>query len=238
MPLGGDPTLGWIEAEATSDGLTSVRFLEAPSARPVAAPREVEEPGAAVAHLAHFAAELAAYLRGARGPFTVPSQASGTLFQREVWAALRLVPHGEHTSYGELAARLGRPSAVRAVGAAVGRNPLLVLVPCHRVLGASGQLTGYAAGVDRKRALLDLEAAAAAVPPLIKARDGAELLTLSPAEVEGVIGALVQGGVPFDEAAPEAAGCAGPEVAVLRFPAGVDRTKIGTALVAARGTTP
>ena len=245
LALPGAPALGWVEAEASVGGLTRVRFLEdAPvgrSAGSQAQPEAGNEQGevrAAAAHLAHFAEELAAYLRGARGPFTVPVQASGTAFQREVWGALRLLNHGALTTYGELAAGLGKPTAVRAVGAAVGRNPLLIVVPCHRVIGSSGQLTGYAAGVDRKRALLDLEAAAAAVPPLIAEPDGSELLTLSPAEAAAVIGALVQGGVRFDEAGPEAAGCAGPEVAVLRFPAGSDHIKIGAALVAARETGP
>ena len=236
LALPGAPALGWVEAEASVGGLTRVRFLEdAPvgrSAGSQAQPEAGNEQGevrAAAAHLAHFAEELAAYLRGARGPFTVPVQASGTAFQREVWGALRLLNHGALTTYGELAAGLGKPTAVRAVGAAVGRNPLLMVVPCHRVIGSSGQLTGYAAGVDRTRALL---------PPLIAEPDGSELLTLSPAEAAAVIGALVQGGVRFDEAGPEAAGCAGPEVAVLRFPAGSDHIKIGAALVAAREAGP
>ncbi|HEV2082000.1 MAG TPA: methylated-DNA--[protein]-cysteine S-methyltransferase [Brevundimonas sp.] len=81
----------------------------------------------------------------------------GTAFQRDVWAALRRIPAGETVSYGALAARIGRPKAVRAVGLANGRNPVGVIVPCHRVIGASGALTGYAGGVERKRALLQHE---------------------------------------------------------------------------------
>ena len=232
-----DPALGWVEAEATAGGLVGVRFLGTPSRAP-GADEAVHAVGAATAHLDLFEEELRAYLRGAREAFTVPAQIAGTAFQQEVWRALRLIPHGALVTYGELAAGLGRPAAVRAVGAAVGRNPLLLALPCHRVVGARGQLTGYAAGVDRKRALLDLEAAVASVPPLLEDRDGSGLLTLSPAELEAVVEALVSRGVRFDEVGPEAAGCAGPEVAVLRFPAGQDLPKIGAALAAARGGTP
>ena len=78
-------------------------------------------------------------------------------FQRAVWDALRAIPYGETASYGELAARIGNPSAVRAVGLANGRNPIAVIVPCHRVIGADGSLTGYGGGLERKRTLLDLE---------------------------------------------------------------------------------
>ena len=84
---------------------------------------------------------------------------AGTSFQRRVWAALTDIPYGEVTTYGELAARLGVPGGARAVGLANGRNPVSILVPCHRVLGASGDLTGYGGGMDRKRLLLDLEGA-------------------------------------------------------------------------------
>jgi methylated-DNA-[protein]-cysteine S-methyltransferase len=84
----------------------------------------------------------------------------GTQFQREVWAALRAIPVGQTTSYGRLAVRLGRPAAMRAVGLANGSNPIAIVVPCHRVIGADGALTGYAGGVERKRWLLDHEGAA------------------------------------------------------------------------------
>lgn len=82
---------------------------------------------------------------------------SGTAFQRAVWLALRQIPSGARCTYGELASRLGRPQAARAIGAAVGRNPIAILVPCHRVVGADGSLTGYAGGLPRKAALLKLE---------------------------------------------------------------------------------
>jgi methylated-DNA-[protein]-cysteine S-methyltransferase len=90
---------------------------------------------------------------------TLPVRTNGTPFQREVWAALRTIPAGETLSYGGLAQRIGRPSAVRAVGLANGSNPIGVVVPCHRVIGANGTLTGYGGGVDRKRWLLVHEGA-------------------------------------------------------------------------------
>jgi methylated-DNA-[protein]-cysteine S-methyltransferase len=88
----------------------------------------------------------------------------GTSFQRHVWGALREVPYGETTSYRELAHRLNMPSASRAVGLANGRNPIAVIVPCHRVIGSDGSLTGYGGGLERKRLLLELEAARVAPP--------------------------------------------------------------------------
>lgn len=102
--------------------------------------------------------QLKEYLAGQRDSFDLPLDlARGTAFQQAVWQALLRIPRGETTSYGALAAAMGRPSSVRAVAAAVGRNPISVVVPCHRVLGADGSLTGYAGGLDRKQALLDLE---------------------------------------------------------------------------------
>lgn len=108
--------------------------------------------------LAAAAAQLAAYFAGERTAFDLPLAPQGTPFQRRVWQALREVPYGTTTSYGELARRIGRPGAVRAVGLANGRNPLPIVVPCHRVIGADGSLTGYGGGLDRKRYLLGLEA--------------------------------------------------------------------------------
>lgn len=101
---------------------------------------------------------LTAYFKGEIGALAGITVASGgTDFQRQVWQALREIPPGTTTSYGELAARIGRPSASRAVGAANGSNPIGIVVPCHRVIGASGTLTGYAGGLSRKRWLLDHE---------------------------------------------------------------------------------
>ncbi len=106
------------------------------------------------------ARQLRDYLDGPRRQFTLPLDLShGTLFQQAVWQALLAIPYGATTSYGRLSAAVGKPAAVRAVGAAVGRNPVSVIVPCHRVLGSDGSLTGYAGGLDRKTALLELEGA-------------------------------------------------------------------------------
>jgi methylated-DNA-[protein]-cysteine S-methyltransferase len=103
-------------------------------------------------------AQLNAYWQGQRRSFDLPLDLSvGTAFQQAVWQALLAIPFGATTSYGALSAGLGKPAAVRAVGGAVGRNPLGIIVPCHRVIGASGSLTGYAGGLDRKIALLQLE---------------------------------------------------------------------------------
>ncbi|MDT7517997.1 methylated-DNA--[protein]-cysteine S-methyltransferase [Rhodoferax sp. TBRC 17660] len=103
-------------------------------------------------------AQLAAYFAGERTHFSMTLDASsGTAFQQSVWRALLDIPCGVTISYSTLSQQIGRPSAVRAVAAAVGRNPLSIVVPCHRVLGSNGSLTGYAGGVDRKAALLNLE---------------------------------------------------------------------------------
>ena len=110
---------------------------------------------------AEAAAQLEAYFAGELERFELPLAPSGTAFQRGVWDALAEIPYGRTTTYSELAARIGRPSAWRAVGAANGRNPLPVIVPCHRVIGASGGLTGYGGGLERKRLLLALEGAEA-----------------------------------------------------------------------------
>jgi methylated-DNA-[protein]-cysteine S-methyltransferase len=111
--------------------------------------------------MARALGQLAEYFAGERAEFDLPLDlARGTSFQQQVWHALRGVPRGTTLSYGALAQRVGMPAAVRAVGAAVGRNPVSVLVPCHRIVGAAGQLTGYAGGLPRKAALLALEGAA------------------------------------------------------------------------------
>ncbi len=101
--------------------------------------------------------QLVAYFAGDLERFDVHVDAPGTHFQRRVWAALREIPYGHTWSYGELAAHLGQPTASRAVGLANGRNPVSIVVPCHRVIGSSGSLTGYGGGVERKRWLLEHE---------------------------------------------------------------------------------
>jgi methylated-DNA-[protein]-cysteine S-methyltransferase len=103
--------------------------------------------------------QLAEYFAGQRTAFELPLAPAGTPFQRNVWDALLAIPYGETRSYGELAAAVGKPGAARAVGRANHDNPIGVVIPCHRVIGAAGSLTGYAGGVDRKRYLLELEGA-------------------------------------------------------------------------------
>jgi len=102
--------------------------------------------------------QLTEYFAGTRKEFDLPVALSGTEFQVSVLEALQEIPYGETVSYGEIARRIGRPKAVRAVGAANGRNPIPVVVPCHRVIGSSGDLTGFGGGLDTKEALLRLEA--------------------------------------------------------------------------------
>lgn len=110
--------------------------------------------------LEEAARQLRDYFAGTRNTFALPLDlAFGTPFQQSVWQALLAIPTGQTTSYAELGRRLGRPQAARAVGAAVGRNPVSIVVPCHRVLGTAGALTGYAGGLERKTALLKLEGA-------------------------------------------------------------------------------
>ncbi len=118
-------------------------------------------PAGAVEDAGPFAAvvaELEAYFAGELTAFTVPVAPRGTPFQTRVWAALVGIPHGTTISYGEQARRLGVPNASRAVGAANGRNPVSIVVPCHRVVGVNGALTGYGGGLGRKKWLLDFEA--------------------------------------------------------------------------------
>ena len=113
--------------------------------------------------LAEAAAQLAAYFRGERIRFELPTVMYGTPFQQAVWAALAAIPYGEVRSYKALAAAIGRPSAVRAVGGANNRNPLPIIVPCHRVVGTDGALVGYAGGLEAKACLLELERRSAGV---------------------------------------------------------------------------
>jgi len=101
--------------------------------------------------------QLSAYFAGDLTEFDLSYELVGTEFQRRVWTALLTIPYGQTRSYGELADQIGSPAASRAVGLANGRNPISIIVPCHRVIGSNGSLTGYGGGIDRKRALLDLE---------------------------------------------------------------------------------
>lgn len=107
--------------------------------------------------LEDYKKELLAYLKGSRQEFSLPVDVQGTPFQQQTWQALKEIPYGQTFSYSEIAEHIGRPSAVRAVATAIGANPLLVTVPCHRVIGKNGAMTGYRGGLDFKRFLLDLE---------------------------------------------------------------------------------
>ena len=153
--------VGELLLTATDDGLTRVYFEQhrhghrmQPDWWPAA-----EASGAARDVLAEARAQLDAYFAGARTTFALPLAARGTPFQERVWAALRGIPFGTTISYTELARRVGDLSAVRAVGSANGRNPLSIVVPCHRVIGADGSLTGFGGGIERKRWLLEHEGA-------------------------------------------------------------------------------
>jgi methylated-DNA-[protein]-cysteine S-methyltransferase len=148
--------LGPMTAAATPRGLAGLWFDgQRHHPGPLAAPTDAHDPFIAQARreLAAWFASAAARRRG----FAVALDPQGTEYQRSVWQLLLGVGSGEQSRYGELARRLGQPQAARAVGAAVGRNPISIIVPCHRVLGQDGSLTGYAGGLARKRALLELE---------------------------------------------------------------------------------
>lgn len=152
--------LGPMTAAATEAGLAGLWFDDqAHHPGTLVAP---QDPGQRWIRAAEDA--LRAYFAGpGAAPALPPLDLHGTAFQRAVWQALQALAPGQTISYAELARRVGRPAAVRAVGAAVGRNPVSVLVPCHRVLGSGGALTGYAGGLDRKRALLSHERATTAL---------------------------------------------------------------------------
>lgn len=146
--------LGPMLLAATPRGIAGIWF-EGQRHGPDAS-RWAERPGHPL--LLQAAAQLDAYFAGQRSRFDLPLDLqAGTPFQQAVWQALLAIPPGRTTSYAALGRQLGRPSASRAVGAAVGRNPVSIVVPCHRVLGSGGDLTGYAGGLERKSALLHLE---------------------------------------------------------------------------------
>ena len=145
-----DTPLGPLTLAATERGLALAWFdAQAHRTDSVDAP---QAPGHPV--LAQAEREFGEYFAGTRRAFEVPLDARGTAFQQAVWQVLRGIPMGALCSYADVAQRLGRPAAARAVGAAVGRNPISIIVPCHRVLGRDGSLTGYAGGLPRKAALL------------------------------------------------------------------------------------
>ena len=151
-----DTTLGSVTLAASAAGLIGLWFDQQRHSPDTTG----WQPDATDPVLAEAATQVVDYFAGRRSHFDLPLDLShGTAFQQSVWQALLAIPAGSTTSYGALSAKVGKPAAVRAVGAAVGRNPISVIVPCHRVVGADGSLTGYAGGLDRKTALLTLEGA-------------------------------------------------------------------------------
>ena len=152
-----DSPLGGVTLAATDEGLAGLWF-DQQRHLPDMSDWQTDDIDNPHPVLRAAAAQLQDYFAGTRAHFDLPLDLShGTVFQQAVWQALREIPAGATTSYGALSRHVGSPSAVRAVGAAVGRNPISVIVPCHRVLGVNGSLTGYAGGLDRKTALLALE---------------------------------------------------------------------------------
>ncbi|WP_407562148.1 methylated-DNA--[protein]-cysteine S-methyltransferase [Streptomyces sp. 184] len=150
-----DSPVGPLTLVAEDDSLTGLYMTDQrhrPADETFGVPADPADPPFAAA-----AAQLSAYFAGERTDFDLPLHLSGTPFQQRVWEQLRQIPYGETISYGELAERVGNPAASRAVGMANGRNPVGIIVPCHRVVGANGSLTGYGGGIDRKKQLLALE---------------------------------------------------------------------------------
>ncbi len=150
--------VGVLTLHASAVGLQAV-LLPVPRHPPRLADEPGPVPAAAQRVLEHAARELDEYFAGRRRAFTVPLTPEGTAFQRTVWTALATIPFATTWSYGQLARAIGQPSAARAVGAANGKNPLSIIVPCHRVIGQDGSATGYGGGLVAKRWLLDHELA-------------------------------------------------------------------------------
>jgi methylated-DNA-[protein]-cysteine S-methyltransferase len=140
-----DTPLGWIQVEATTDAITAIRFVDAPIA---GMENDITRAGAE---------QLNAYFQRQRTTFDLPLAATGTAFQQAAWRALTQIPYGETRYYAQQAELIGKPSAIRAIGAANGANPIAIVLPCHRVIGKNGSLTGYAGGLDKKAWLLAFE---------------------------------------------------------------------------------
>jgi methylated-DNA-[protein]-cysteine S-methyltransferase len=146
--------VGHLTLVASDAGLAAILWPDDDPRRVKLGP-VADNPGHPV--LAEAERQLTGYFAGTRRGFSLPLDFNGTDFQKLVWRALLTIPFGETRSYGEIARQIGRPSASRAVGAANGRNPISIVAPCHRVIGSSGALTGFAGGLDAKRYLLTLE---------------------------------------------------------------------------------
>ncbi|WP_416306727.1 methylated-DNA--[protein]-cysteine S-methyltransferase [Neptunicella sp. SCSIO 80796] len=138
--------IGWLEIAASDEGIQRIKFVE-----------QCQFPEQHNAHVEQAIAQLDEYFNHQRREFDLTLAAAGTLFQQQVWKTLTSVPHGKTCSYADIADSIGNPKAVRAVGSANGKNPIAIVVPCHRIIGSNGKLTGYAGGLFRKEYLLKLE---------------------------------------------------------------------------------
>jgi methylated-DNA-[protein]-cysteine S-methyltransferase len=142
--------IGWLSISTSDDFLTSIHFLD-----------EEPELGSSDSNaiIQQTITELSEYFEGNRTQFSIPLKPEGSEFQQTVWAQLQQIPYGQTTTYGTLAEKLGNPNKVRAVGKANGQNPIPIIIPCHRVIGADNRLVGYAGGIARKKFLLKHEGA-------------------------------------------------------------------------------
>lgn len=138
--------VGWLEISASDKAIVSVRFQDEPD--------KTKDKHPLLKHAVH---QLSGYFKGDIRRFHLPLDPAGTEFQQSVWQALQTIPYGKSTSYLALSKQLGDEKAIRAVGTANGRNPIAIIIPCHRVIGSDGSLTGYAGGLERKRWLLQHE---------------------------------------------------------------------------------
>lgn len=145
MPIITTP-VGNIQLSTREDCLSELKFTQ-----------QQPEGGLTDPLLLEAKKQLEEYFAGQRKVFNLPIGLGGTDFQRKVWLAIGKIPFGQTTTYAKLAEQLGNPAAIRAVGTAIGANPLLIVLPCHRIIGSNGSLTGYAGGLDKKKALLELE---------------------------------------------------------------------------------
>ncbi len=149
---------GILEIEASDEGISAIRWPSTPDDKQPHPPITTSSLGRPESPLLETAkTQLDEYFQGALKDFELPLSLTGTPFQQLVWNALKAIPYGTTASYGAIANAIGRPSAVRAVGRAIGSNPIPLIIPCHRVIGAGGKLTGFSGGLDRKRWLLHRE---------------------------------------------------------------------------------
>ena len=141
-----DSPIGILRINANANELSAVVFVD-----------DIQQPAKPNAATKMTKIQLTEYFAGTRQQFDLPIAVTGTDFQRQVWQQLKMIPYGKTSSYQDIARQINNPKAVRAVGSANGKNPLTIVVPCHRVIGSDGSLTGYAWGVSRKAQLLELE---------------------------------------------------------------------------------